>query len=261
MLYFTGDIHGNPIRLSSKSFKEGRTLTKNDYVVICGDFGLVWDYRGESKQESIFLDWLDSKPFTTLFVDGNHENFDRLDSYRVERWNGGDVHMIRPSVIHLMRGQIYSIDGVKLFSFGGARSHDISDGILDKADSNWKVKAKNMESLGKNLYRVRGLSWWDNEMPSALQMREATDRLRRRGNNVDIIVSHCASTSIQNKMQGNYIPDELTDFFDYLRNNIDYKQWLCGHYHINAIVTSKDTVLYNSIVRYDKVKGELVPCI
>lgn len=50
-------------------------MTKDDYVIICGDFGGVWD---EGKMETVLLDWLDSKSFTTLFVDGNHENFDRL---------------------------------------------------------------------------------------------------------------------------------------------------------------------------------------
>ena len=54
------------------------------------------------------MDWLEDRPFTTLFCEGNHENFDRLYSYPVEKWNGGNVHKIRPSVIHLMRGQVFN---------------------------------------------------------------------------------------------------------------------------------------------------------
>ena len=49
-------------------------MTKNDYVIIAGDFG-IWN---DTKQERYNLDWLEDKPFTTLFVDGNHSNFDRL---------------------------------------------------------------------------------------------------------------------------------------------------------------------------------------
>ena len=69
--------------------------------------------------------------FTTLFVDGNHENFDRLYSYPIIEWHGGKVHKINSSIFHLMRGEIYEIDNKKIFAFGGASCHDIPDGILD----------------------------------------------------------------------------------------------------------------------------------
>ena len=86
---------------------------EENYVIICGDFGLVWSYNGESASEKYWLDWLNGKPFTTLFVSGNHENFDRLMAYPVEEWHGGKVQKIRPSVIHLMRGQVFDICGKK----------------------------------------------------------------------------------------------------------------------------------------------------
>lgn len=72
MIYITGDIHGDPTRFSKEAFPEQDTMTKEDYVIICGDFGLVWD-KEESKNERYWLNWLQNKPFTTLFVDGNHE--------------------------------------------------------------------------------------------------------------------------------------------------------------------------------------------
>lgn len=43
---------------------------------------------------------------TILFADGNHEQFDALNSYSVDEWNGGKVHIIEPGIIHLMRGQV-----------------------------------------------------------------------------------------------------------------------------------------------------------
>ena len=46
-----------------------------------------------------------------LFIDGNHENFDKLNSYPVETWCGGKVHKIRNNVIHLMCGEVYCIEG------------------------------------------------------------------------------------------------------------------------------------------------------
>ena len=131
MIYITGDTHADFSRFEEDKFPIQTEMTKNDYVIICGDFGGVWNYIVESMHEKQWLDWLDNKNFTTLFVDGNHENFERLYKYPVEAWHGGKVHKIRNSVIHLIRGEIYDIDNKKFFTFGGARSHDIQDGILN----------------------------------------------------------------------------------------------------------------------------------
>lgn len=140
MIYITGDCHRNFERFNSSIFLEQEEMTKDDYVIICGDFGGVWSKDTESKEETMILDWLDCKPFTTLFVDGNHENFDRLFDYPQEEWHGEKIHRIRSSVIHLMRGQIFVLDGKKIFTFGGASSHDIAGGILEPDDPNFRKK-------------------------------------------------------------------------------------------------------------------------
>lgn len=131
MFYITGDTHADFSRLKENKFPIQSEMTKNDYIIICGDFGGAWNYIVESIYEKHWLDWLNNKNFTTLFVDGNYENFERLYNYPVEEWHGGKVHKIRESVIHLMRGEIFNIDNKKFFTFGGARSHDIRDGILN----------------------------------------------------------------------------------------------------------------------------------
>ena len=122
-VWITGDIHGNPIRLSSNNFYEQKDFSRNkdeNVVIQLGDFGLVWEQNEESVNEKYWLDWLESKPFTTIFVDGNHEGFTRLYKYPVKEWNGGKVHEIRPHVLHLQRGEIFTIEGKKFFAFGGA---------------------------------------------------------------------------------------------------------------------------------------------
>ena len=75
MIYATGDTHGNFQRFAPEYFPEQAGMTKEDYMIICGDFGGVWD---GGKKEERNLDWLEDLPFTTLFVSGNHENFDLL---------------------------------------------------------------------------------------------------------------------------------------------------------------------------------------
>lgn len=48
MIYITGDTHGDwRSRLNHYVFPEGDTLSKDDYVIICGDFGLWHDTTGE----------------------------------------------------------------------------------------------------------------------------------------------------------------------------------------------------------------------
>lgn len=150
MIFITGDCHKNFERFNKSNFPEQEEMCKDDYVIICGDFGGVWNKDKESKEETMLMDWLDCKPFTTLFVDGNHENFDRLYQYPVEEWNGGKVHKIRPSVIHLMRGQVFNIAGKKIFTFGGAKSHDISGGILELDDPEFAKREKNWTGAGSH---------------------------------------------------------------------------------------------------------------
>ena len=70
-VWITGDIHGNPVRLSTDSFYEQKKFSGNkdeNVVIVCGDFGLVWSRDEENKNEKYWLDWLESKSFTTVFV-------------------------------------------------------------------------------------------------------------------------------------------------------------------------------------------------
>ena len=167
MIYITGDTHADFLRFEENKFSIQSEMTKNDYIIICGDFGGVWNYIVESIYEKYWLDWLNNKNFTTLFVDGNHENFERLYNYPVEEWHGGKVHKIRESVIHLMRGEIFNIDNKKFFTFGGARSHDIMDGILniDEYEKIYEYRKRGA------YFRIRDYSWWDLELPTNEEMK------------------------------------------------------------------------------------------
>ena len=249
MIYITGDCHCNFERFNTEIFPEQEEMTKADYVIVCGDFGGVWDKDASGKKETWWLDWLENKPFTTLFVDGNHENFDRLYSYPVEMWNGGKVHKIRPSVIHLMRGQVYLLDGKKIFSFGGARSHDISGGVLEPEDPDYKIKKKQLDQ-GWEPYRINHVSWWAQEMPTAEEMEEGRRNLKGHGNCVDFIVTHCCSSGTQACLGGGmFTPDELTKYFQELRETIRFKKWFFGHYHDNKNVNAEEILLYEQIIR------------
>lgn len=195
MLYITGDTHGC-VEDTKKITRLRKKLTAEDYVIICGDFGYVWTPL-ESPSEKWRLDWFEKYlPCPLLFIDGNHENFDRLKSYPHEMWHGGKVQYIRPNVIHLERGQTYSIGGYEVFAFGGAPSHDKS-------------------------YRKEHVSWWADEMPSEAEISEG----RRNLHKPDIVITHFLPESID--------PYETHSDFGKFLDEIyrSYGQWFCGHYH------------------------------
>ena len=249
MIYITGDCHQNFGRFSTRIFPEQKEMTKEDYVIICGDFGGVWNKGKENKEEKYLMDWLAAKPFTTLFVDGNHENFDRLYAYPVEEWHGGRIHKIRPSVIHMMRGQVFEIEGKSIFTFGGASSHDIDGGILEPEGPDFKRK-KRMLDQDWRPYRINHVSWWSQELPTEEEMEEGRRNLAAHGNKVDFIVTHCCASSTQILLGGKlYRPDTLTAYLEEIRQNTSFRKWFFGHYHDNRNVNAQEILLYEQIIR------------
>ena len=245
MVYITGDTHADFTRFNEDIFPIQKEMTKNDYVIICGDFGGVWTFEEESSREKGVLDWLNNKNFTTLFVDGNHENFTRLYNYPVEEWHGGKVHKIRDSVLHLMRGEIFEIDGKKIFAFGGAKSHDIQDGILDLDE---EEKIYEFRKMGAH-FRVRDYSWWDLELPTKEEMQNGIKNLEKVNYKIDYIISHCCPTNIQAVLGGGlYKNDYLTDYLQKLADKTEFKKWYFGHYHDNKQVNDKYVLLYEDII-------------
>ena len=113
MIYITGDTHGEFDRFENRKL---RKLKADDCLIICGDFGFIWN---DSKKEQELLHKIGNKKFKTLFVDGTHENYDLLSSYPVTELYGGRVQQINKNIYHLLRGEIYTIESKTFFVFGG----------------------------------------------------------------------------------------------------------------------------------------------
>ena len=221
MIYVTGDCHGNFRRFQSEYFPEQANMTKDDTVIITGDFGGVW--FGDSRDDET-LGWLERLPFTLAFVCGNHENYDALERYPVAEWHGGKVHRVRPHVLHLMRGQIFELESYRFFTMGGAKSHDTN-------------------------HRINHISWWRQELPSDEEYSEALQNLERYNWQVDYIITHCAPTSIALMGSRHNEADRLTDFLQEVRERAKYHYWLFGHYHDNKAIDEKHILLWEQIVR------------
>lgn len=254
MIFVTGDCHADFGRFSVDNFPEQKEMTRDDTVIVCGDFGGVWD-KNLSKRENWWLNWLESKPFTLVFADGNHENFDRLysDEFPVVDFHGGKAHKLRENVYHLMRGFVFEFEGKKIWVFGGASSHDIDDGVLDRADfpseeafkktvSRWKKK--------KKMFRINHVSWWEREMPSPQEMTFGSQQLDECDNEVDFIITHCAPQSVVCLFAGSsYQMDALTSYFNVIAESVRFRKWFFGHYHGDAQILGDYIMLYRQIVR------------
>lgn len=223
MIYITGDTH-LPIdqdKLMPSKFTDQRNMTKDDILIICGDFGGIW-YGGNRDKKK--LDWVQRKKFTTAFVAGNHENYFLLNKYPVVEWNGGKAHQIRKSIFHLINGEIYTIQGKSFFVMGGAVSQDKS-------------------------WRIPGISWWAEEIPSKSIREYGIENLNKHGNKVDYIITHCAPTCVQRKINPKFKKDVLTDYFNLVLNTAKFEKWYCGHYHVDI-----DFYDYNVFVRFNQIE-------
>lgn len=250
MIYLTGDCHGDFSRFSRKQrMRLPFEITEKDYVILCGDMGLLWAHDGEFTYNK---KWLSALPFTILWVQGNHENYDMIAEYPVCMWHGGKVrHIVQDKIILLERGQIFEIEGKSFFTFGGASTHDIQGGILDRsspmyARERWRANKSGLP------YRVRGISWWEQELPSVEEMQEGRANLSEAGYAVDYVITHCLSGHMQERLEhvlsARRNKDILTDYFDELETKLRYQHWYCGHYHENIRLDERHTVLYDDII-------------
>lgn len=225
-VYLVGDTHGIVDINKVVEYFDEDSLTEecskeNDYLIVLGDCGVLWD-GGESDKEvqNIF----NNLPVTVLYVDGNHENFDLINEYPESEWHGGRVHMISDSIYHLMRGQVFDIDGMTFFTFGGGNS-------IDKA------------------WRTPGVSWWAEEMPSDYEYEEGNRNLERVDNKVDYILTHTCPTEVIYSIVDYYKEgeEELQQYLQRVADRVEFEGWYFGHFHIDEDLENFHC-LYDEIV-------------
>lgn len=221
----SGDTHGIiDIGKIVKFFDEHEDeYTSEDYLVVCGDIGVCgFSISEEAETRSVFR----SLPVTTLFVDGNHENFKQLNAYDVDIWNGGKVHFIENEIIHLMRGQVFEIGGTRFFTFGGAYSID-------------------------NMYRTEGFSWFPEEIPNQNEYEEGWHNLEKADFEVDYILTHSGPREVVAAMGYGEMSDDEVELRQYLQriaDNTDFTAWYFGHFHEDTEVEDMFYCLYDDIV-------------
>ncbi len=224
MIYVTGDMHGDIDRLFDK---EWRKLKPGDTVIVCGDFGFLWN---GDKEEKEVIKYLGSRKYTVAFLDGTHDNYSIINGCRRTMWKGGLVHRISDNLIHLCRGQIYTIEGMKIFTFGGGESTD-----------------KDM--------RVEQGKWWREEIATPKEMTDGAKTLDEIGKNVDFILTHEPPAPVKSAMQlrrgETELINKLNGYFDRISRLCNYRHWYFGSLHEDRTITQKHTCVFKTLIPLD----------
>lgn len=228
ILKITGDTHRDTKRILEYIDLHNKGV-KFDMLMVCGDFGFVLT---GSKEENLFLDFIEKEAnFEIVFVDGNHENFPEIYSYPIEIWNGGKVHRIRRNIRHLMRGEIYNINGKTFFTFGGGYSID-------------KIRRLKYQEEHKQAI------WWKEEFPSKEEIDNAFTNLESHNWTVDYIVTHSAPSSILPFVSEFFISNLKADIdivnttLEQIKEKTTFSHWFFGHYHGEKDFLDKYSLLY-----------------
>lgn len=246
-IFLTGDTHGSTDihKLSKKNWPEKKLLTKDDILIILGDFGLLWKNEPD-KEEIYWRNWLNEQPFTILVIDGNHENHWRLSQLPLVDMFGSKVGKYTDSIFHLKRGEIYHIANYSFFCMGGATSTD-------------------------KCTRLIGSTWWPEEVPSVTEMNHGIDNLEKVNYTVDFILAHTLPKNMIKRLMAIYhIETENIDDANQYQNRLDevamnmydryndptasylqevcnrtkFSKYFCGHFHEDLVIGNFNLLYY-----------------
>lgn len=157
-----GDWHGN--------FPQGEKVIRFaheqgiDTIVQLGDFG-IWsnDKPYLNRMQALLKEW----NITLYFIDGNHEDFTRLNA---KKQLDDGTRYVRDNIFHLPRGLRWEWSGLSFVALGGAASIDRE-------------------------FRRTGTSWWSEEY-----LTEEDILTAQSGGAVDIMFTHDSPASAPNSI-------------------------------------------------------------
>lgn len=219
MIYITGDLHGEYSRFTKTGINK---LKKGDTLIVCGDFGFVWN---GGKKEQKLLKKIGKKDFNTVFVTGCHDNYDLLKEYPEQEWCGGKVRVLSGRLMQLCRGEIYTLEGKSFFAFGGGES---TDGML----------------------REENNLWWPEEQPNKVEEDYAFQKLEQWGYKVDYIITHDAPVSLCEFLgvPPTDVNSRINNVLERVGKLVEFKCWFFGKLHQDKVITSHHCAVYLKVI-------------
>lgn len=211
MIYLLSDLHGDMYHAGLQEYLSHSE--DDDILILLGDIGLNFENTQENR---VFTDAFLKLHRNIAFIDGNHENFNYLYKFPVEEWNGGMVHRLTDHIVHLMRGNVFTIKNKTFFVFGGCKS-----------SQKWKDQ---------------GL-WYPQEEAVEEEYQLAYRNLSQHHMQVDYILTHKYE---KEDVQGESVLSlqALTNFID---KRVSFKYWYSGHWHENRMIDEKHILVYDRI--------------
>ena len=217
MIYVTGDTHGDLEDLMSRRLKG---IKKGDKLIITGDFGFIWD---NSEKEIKNLQKLSKKKYDILFVEGAHENFEKIREYPEVDLYRSKGYKIDHNIYCLKRGEIYQIDGKTVFALGG--------GLPPYAD----------ESDSENPL----------SMPTEEELKTAVDNIQQHNRRVDLIITHEAPACVKRVVDKNARINDLNIFLDTVMHNTRSKKWFFGGLHQDRALSENLVCVWQEVHKVD----------
>ena len=211
MIYFLSDPHGQWEFAGLQQYLN--VATERDLLIILGDVGLHFEPTAENRE---FTERFLSVSKNIAFVDGNHENFDYLSSLPEEEWHGGTVRRLNKNIVQLKRGNVYSIQGKRFFTFGGCKS-----------SAKWKEM---------------GL-WYPDEEASSAELALAYGNLHKWNYSVDYVLTH----TYEKIRGGEETLSPLQLLTSFIEHRVRFKCWYFGHAHHNIKVDEKHRMIYDEL--------------
>lgn len=230
MVYYTGDIHGDPTRL--EVFCQRWKLKEDDIIVLLGD---VCANNYMSKRDEETKQRLNALGPTVFCIHGNHEiRPHHFPTYETKQWNDGVVFYEEqyPNLLFAKDGEIFTMDGLAHLVIGGAYS----------VDKHYRI--------------ARGYGWWEDEQPSEEIKAYVEEQIQNH--QVDVILSHtCPYTYIPREaflpmVNQDEVDDSTERWLDRIEESVDYRAWLCGHWHINKRIDWL-WLLFNNAIDSDEI--------
>jgi len=237
-VFVCGDIHGagsNDIKkINSRNWEEQKKLTKNDFLIFLGDFGIPWgcgmkdgatshEEWGDiiiSKEDKYWTDWLVSRTYTSLVLLGNHEPIYSILKYIPKTYYEPikgyvkELKLEHGLIRFLMKDSEYFINGKRFLVIGGALS-------IDKTS------------------RIPEVSWWEEEMLTKNEQDNVLDVIEK-DTKFDYVLSHtCPSWLVPQFTYGDNakIYDPVAQFLEHVENRIEFDSWHFGHFHVDESYT------------------------
>lgn len=212
IIYLLSDLHGD---IDFKGFKEYLdTAREDDVLIILGDVGINFE---ETEENQKFTDYFLSAKKKIAFLDGNHENFKFINNFPEEEWNGGTVHRLTDYIVHLKRGNIFTIEGKTFFVFGGCKS-----------SSKWKEM---------------GL-WHPEEEPNEAELALAHENLKKHEYKVDYILTH----KYEENEDWDIVTTDLWELTQFMDETVQFQKWYAGHWHKARSIDDKHILVYDELM-------------